>query len=143
MEDLVQEFAVRTDLKGAELVSKLRARMPGATIDVILDATRLIQTHQLVERLRVHEFENVLDLIEHLSSLSITDEDLDTLTRILEDNRGAWISDKCSHELSDFLKNGMFRSTLILISKLRTSQVQEPSGCFTWAWRPCTRPRSP
>ena len=143
MEDLVQEFAVRTDLSGAELVSKLRARMPGATIDAILDATRLVQNHQLAEMLRVHEFENVLDLIEHLSSLSITDEDLDTLTQILEDNSGTWISEKCSHELAVFLKNGVFRSTLHLILKLKMPKVQEPSGCFTWASRLCKRRLTP
>jgi len=132
MEELVQELATRVNLKGAGLMNQIRARMPEATIDAILDAARLVQIHQLAELIRIHEFETVLDLIEHLCTLSLADEDLDALARILEENTGTWISEKCSHDLAVLLKNGQLRSTMNFILKLKTP-VQEPTGCFTWA----------
>jgi len=132
MEELVQELAARVDLKGAALMNQVRARMPEAAIDVILDAARLVQIHQLAELLKVQEFATALDLIEHLCTLSLAEEDLETLTRILEENRGTWVSEKCSHELAVLLKSGMFRSTMNFISKLKPP-VPEPTGCFTWA----------
>lgn len=131
MDELVQE----TDLKGAALMAEIRKLMPDATIDAVLDTARLAQLHQQARLFKAHEFETALDLIEHLSTLSLTDEDLDTLSRILEENRGTWISEKCSHELAVLLKNGMFRSVLNLFLKFRKPQVQEPAGCFTWASR--------
>jgi hypothetical protein len=106
MEALIHE----TELKGAALVTEIRKLAPDATIDTILDTARLAQLHQQARLFKGREFETALDLIDHLSTLSLTDEDLDTLSRILEENRGAWISEKCSQELAVFLKNGMFRS---------------------------------
>ena len=132
MEELVQELATRVDLKGAGLMNQIRARMPDATIAAILDASRLVQIYQLAELIRDHEFETGLDLIEHLCTLSMNDEDLDALARILEENTGTWISEKCSHDLAVLLKNDQLRSTMNFILKLKTP-VQKPTGCFTWA----------
>jgi hypothetical protein len=139
MEELVYE----TELKGAALMAEIRKFMPEATIDAVLDTARLAQLHQQARLFKGREFETALDLVDHLSTLSLIDEDLDTLSRILEENRGTWISEKCSHELAVLLKNGMFRSVFNLFLKLRKPQVQEPSGCFTWAWRLGSRPRRP
>lgn len=131
MEELIQE----TELKGAALVAEIQKRMPGAAIDTVLDVARLTQLHQQARLFKAREFETALDVIEHLSTLSLTDEDLDTLSRILEENRGTWISEKCSHELAVLLKNDMFRSVFNLFLKLRKPPVKGPSGCFTWASR--------
>ena len=137
MEELIHE----TDLKGAALMAEIRKLMPEATIDTVLDTARLAQLHQQARLFKGREFETALDLIDHLSTLSLTDEDLDTLSRILEENRGNWISEKCSHELAVLLKNGMFRSVFNLFLKLR--KPQEPAGCFTWASRLGRRLRRP
>lgn len=131
MEELVQE----TELKGAVLMAEIRKLMPEATIDAVLDTARLAQLHQQARLLKGREFETALDLIDHLSTLSLTDEDLDTLSRILEENRGTWISEKCSYELAVLLKNGMFRTLFNLFLKSKKPPVQEPAGCFTWASR--------
>jgi hypothetical protein len=139
MEELVHE----TELKGAALMAEIRKLLPEATIDTVLDTARLAQLHQQARLFKGLEFETALDLIDHLTTLSLTDEDLDTLTRILEENRGAWISEKCSHELAVLLKNGMFRSVFNLFLKSRKPVVQEAAGCFTWAWRLGSRPRRP
>jgi len=139
MEELVHE----TELKGAALMAEIRKLMPEATIDAVLDTARLAQLHQQARLFKGCEFETALDLIDHLTTLSLTDEDLDILTRILEENKGTWISEKCSYELAVLLKNGMFRSVFNLFLKSRKPQVQEPSGCFTWAWRLGRRPRHP
>ncbi len=128
MEELVQE----TDLKGAALMAEIRKLMPGATIDVVLDTARLAQLYQQARLFKGREFETALDLVEYMSTLSLVDEDRDTLSRILEENRGTWISEKCSHELAVLLKNGMFRSVFNLFLK---SRIKEPTGCFTWASR--------
>ncbi len=128
MEELVQE----TDLKGAALMAEIRKLMPGATIDAVLDTARLAQLHQQARLFKGRDFETALDIIEHMSTMSLTDEDLDTLSRILEENRGTWISEKCSHELAVLLKNGMFRSAFNLFLKLK---IKKPTGCFTWASR--------
>ena len=137
MEELVHE----TDLKGAALMAEIRKLIPDATIDVVLDTARLVQLHQQARLFKDREFETAVDLIDHLSTLSLTDEDLDTLSRILEENKGTWISEKCSHELAVLLKNGMFRSVFNLFLKLR--KPQEPAGCFTWASRLGRHPRRP
>ena len=131
---------METELKGAELMAEIRKLMPGATIDAILDTARLAQLHQQARLFKAREFETVLDLIEHMSTLSLTDEDLDTLSRILEENSGTLISEKCSHELAVLLKNGMFRSVFNLFLK---SRIKEPTGCFTWASRLGSRLRRP
>lgn len=128
MEELVYE----TNLKGAALMTEIRNLMPGATIDAVLDTARLAQLHQQARLFKGREFETALDLVEHMSTLSLTDEDLDTLSRILEENRGTYISEKCSHELAVLLKNGVFRSVFNLFLKLK---IKEPTGCFTWASR--------
>lgn len=132
MDELVHE----TDLKGAALMAEIRKLMPDATIDAVLDAARLAQLHQQARLFKAHEFETAIDLIEHLSTLSLADEDLHTLSRILEENRGDWISERCCNELEVLLRNGMFRSVLNLFLKLKKPVVTpEPTGCFTWAWR--------
>jgi hypothetical protein len=128
MEELVQE----TDLKGAALMAEIRKLMPGATIDAVLDTARLAQLYQQARLFKGREFETALDLVEYMSTLSLVDEDRDTLSRILEENRGTWISEKCSHELAVLLKNGMFRSVFNLFLK---SRIKEPTGRFTWASR--------
>jgi hypothetical protein len=128
MEELVQE----TDLKGAALMAEIRKLMPDATIDDVLDTARLAQLHQQARLFKGRDFETALDLVEHLSTLSLTDEDLTTLSRILEENRGTWISEKCSQELAVLLNNGMFRSVFNFFLKLR---IKEPTGCFTWVSR--------
>jgi hypothetical protein len=134
MEELVQELSIRTELAGSALMRQVRERLPpGATIDAVLDAARLVQIHQQAEKLRKQTLESAIDLVEYLSTLTISDEDLDTLTRILEINSGTWISEKCSHELAVLLKNGMFRSILNLFLKLKTPIQEPPRGCFTWA----------
>ena len=132
MEDMLQEFTGRTELVGSVLMASLRDRMPGATIDAVLDAARLINIHRTAELLKLHEFETAIHLIEHLCTLNLTDEDIDTLSLILENNSGVWISEKCSHELAILLKNGLFRSTLNFIHKLMPP-VQQSTVCFTWA----------
>jgi hypothetical protein len=137
MEELIHE----TELKGAELMTEIRKLMPDATIDAVLDTARLAQLHQQARLFMGYEFETALDLIDHMSTLSLTDEDLDTLSRILEENRGTLISEKCSHELAVLLNNGMFRTVFNLFLKLR--KPQEPTGCFTWAARLGRRPHLP
>ena len=140
----MDELVYETELKGAALMAEIRRRMPGAAIDAVLDTARLAQLHQQARLLKSREFETVSALIEHLSTLSLTDEDMASLTRILEENRGTWISEKCAHELAVLLKNGTFKLK-------RVVAVQEPAGCFTWAVqrlgkrRPpcCCRPTSP
>ena len=135
METLIQELSIRPELTGSILMRQVRERMPpDATIEAVLDAARLVQIHQRAEKLRNQVFESAVELIDHLSTLTISDEDLDTLTRILEVNSGVWVSEKCSHELAVLLRNGMFRSVLNLFLKLKAPPpVQEPAGCFTWA----------
>jgi hypothetical protein len=143
----MDELIYETELKGAALMAEIRRRVPEATIDAVLDTARLAQLHQQARLLKNREFETALDLIEHMSTLGLVDEDLDALSRILEENRGSWISEKCAHELAVLLKNGMFRSVINLFSKLKTSVTSASRLGTRWrlpSFRPCCwRPTSP
>lgn len=74
---------METDLQGAALMAKLRQEMPGASIDAVLDAARLINVRRTARDVAARSFDTVLHLLAHLGTLKLTDEDLETLTRVL------------------------------------------------------------
>lgn len=117
----MEELFTQPDLKGAALMSRLRELMPGAAINDVLDAARLVSIHHESTRIRSLQFTNVIDLFEHLATLDMTEEDMGELVGILEP------------DLSP-------RALYPLILKMK--KVPEPGpGCFTWASRLGNRKR--
>lgn len=111
----MEELFTQPDLKGAALMSRLRVIMPGAAINDVLDAARLVSVHHEATRIRSRQFTNVLDLFEHLATLDVTKEDMSELVRILDPD----------------LSPGALYPLILKMKK-----APEPvSGCFTWAWR--------
>ena len=156
MDELVRELAVQPRLKGAALMKVIRGRMPEAQIEVVLDVARLADVHQNAEDARLHTFDSVADLIAHISTLGMSDEDFMLLARILNENKEGWIPEEIAQELGSMLVNEqLLRSFRNLFLKLSECVEEEPPrGCFTWAGRllgklrrpkcsSCFRPTSP
>jgi hypothetical protein len=113
---------METDLEGAALMAKLREEMPGATIDAVLDAARMIHVRRSARSFKGREFESVSQLVGHLTTLRMTEEDLHILAGILVENSEDFIQAELARDLSTILQTGV-----LLTSASRLDTPTRPS----------------
>ena len=116
---------METDLEGAALMAKLREEMPGASIDAVLDAARMVHVRRSALSFKGREFESVSQLAGHLSTLKMTDEDLHILVGILIENSGDIIQAELARDLGIILQTGVLK--LLLTSASRLGKPRRPS----------------
>jgi len=123
---------METDLEGAALMAKLREEMPGASIDAVLDAARMVHVRRSALSIKGREFESVSQLVGHLSTLKMTDEDLHILVGILIENSGDIIQAELARDLGIILQTGVLK--LLLTSASRLDTPKRPRR--PWCWCP-------
>jgi hypothetical protein len=111
---------METDLEGAALMAKLREQMPGATIDAVLDAARMIHIRRSALSFKGKEFATVSRLVGHLTTLRMTDEDLHILVGILVENSEELIRTELASDLGAILQTGALQLLLTSASRLDT-----------------------
>lgn len=122
---------METDLEGAALMAKLREQMPGATIDAVLDAARMVHVRRAARSFKGKEFESVSHLIGYLAGLKMTDEDLHVLAGILVENQEGLIPEDLTRDLGSVLEGGLLR---LLTSASRLDTPKRPRR--PWCWCP-------
>jgi hypothetical protein len=123
---------METDLEGAALMAKLREEMPGATIDAVLDAARMIHVRRSARSFKAREFESVSQLVGHLTTLRMTEEDLHILAGILVENSEELIQAEIARDLGTILQTGVLK---ILTTASRLDTPPRPSR-RPWCWCP-------
>jgi hypothetical protein len=111
---------METGLEGAALMAKLREEMPGATIDAVLDAARMIHVRRTARSFKGREFESVSQLVGHLTTLCMTEEDLHILAGILVENSEDFIQAELARDLGVILQTGVLKLLLTSASRLDT-----------------------
>jgi hypothetical protein len=120
---------METDLEGAALMAKLREEMPGATIDAVLDAARMIHVRRSARSFKGREFESVSQLVGHLATLKMTDEDLHVLAGILVENSENLIQAELARDLGTLLQTGVLKLLLTSASRLDTPPPRRRPWC--------------
>ena len=122
---------METDLEGAALMAKLREEMPGASIDAVLDAARMVHVRRSALSFKGREFESVSQLVGHLSTLRMTDEDLHILIGILIENSGNIIPAELARDLGIILQTGVLKLLLTSASRLGKPPRRPWCCCLT------------
>ena len=122
---------METDLEGAALMAKLREEMPGASIDAVLDAARMVHVRRSALSIKGREFESVSQLVGHLSTLKMTDEDLHILVGILIENSGDLIQAELARDLGIILQTGVLKLLLTSASPLGKPRRRPWCCCLT------------